>query len=111
MLYSNRSRFEGCLCEANGCTWAASTRLPMCLKHWHQVPGPMQADIWMAYRAMPQKTPLRTELMQSLLFTAAMASAVEHVARAERKPDANAFRDAAQLLGVEMCEDADLLDA
>jgi len=111
MLYSNRSRFEVCLCEANGCTWAASTRLPMCLKHWHQVPGPMQTDIWSAYRAMPQKTPLRPELMESLRFTAAMAVAVEHVARAERKPEANAFREATQLLGVEMCEDADLLDA
>ena len=111
MLYSNRSRFEVCLCEANGCTWAASTRLPMCLKHWHQVPGPLQADIWRAYRSMPSKTPLRSELVESLPFTSAMAEAIEHVARSEGKPETNGFREISRALLVDMCKERDLLAA
>lgn len=96
MLYSNRTRIEARQCEAVGCTWAAATRLPMCLGHWHKVPGDAQGDIWKAYRSMPTKTPVRKELMESLPFVLAMARAVELVAESEGRPAANPFRHAVE---------------
>lgn len=100
MLFPKGSRANTHACEAKGCMWATEPRLPMCANHWLRVPSRIQADVWNAYRAMPQRTPTRDELMSDLDYVSAVADAIEHLAAADGRDPANRYRVAAGLIAV-----------
>ncbi len=95
MLFPKGSRANTHACEAKGCMWATEPRLPMCANHWLRVPSRIQADVWNAYRAMPQRTPTRDELMSDLGYVSAVADAIEHLAAADGRDPSNRYRLAA----------------
>lgn len=37
-------------CHARGCRTAVKPELLMCLRHWRQVPKPLQQAVWRTYR-------------------------------------------------------------
>jgi hypothetical protein len=83
-------------CKAIGCVKPVRREHLMCRYHWELVPDSIQRRVYAAYR------PEQLENAEpSAGWYAAAAEAVEAVARATGKPEANPFRRMADMLAAE----------